>query len=157
MKIKVKRSITDGIFIVSKKEITKYIKSLKLKSIHVINPNSSFDNYDYTLENALKKIDEADSLAVLTGSASKNNLEHNLSIVKDDNLLLFDIGGVEDKLNIAELTKEEIKVFFDDLLKTNSRRKLNLCDNENCYRRRTNGSKYCQHCIDKHKKVNDKS
>ena len=153
MKIKVKRSITEGVFVVNKEEVTKYIKSLKFKSIHVINPDSSlFVNYDHTVENALIKINEADSLAVLTGNASRNNLEHNLSVVKDNKLLLFDIGNVEKDLDITELTNEEIKVFFDDLLKTNSRKKLDLCDNENCYRQRKNGSKYCQHCTNKHKK-----
>ena len=153
MKIKVKQSVTEGVFLVEKKEIVKYLKGSSLKSIHVINPNSSlFANYDYTVENALKKIDEADSLAVLTGKASTNNLEHNLSVVKDDKLLLFNIGNVEKDLDIIELSEDEIKEYFDSLLKTNSRKKLDLCDNENCYRRRKNGSKYCQHCIDKHKK-----
>ena len=153
MKIKVKRSITEGVFLVDKKEITKYIKESDLESIHVINPNSSlFTNYDYTIENTLKKIDEADSLAIVIGKASRNNLGHNLSVVKGNTLLLFNIGDVEEKLNITELSEKEIKEYFDLLLKTNSRKKLDLCENDGCYRRRRNGSKYCQHCIDEYKK-----
>lgn len=150
MKIKVKRSFTEGVFLVEKKEITKYINASKLKNIHVINPNSSlFANYDYTIENALKKIDEADSLAIVTGRAAKNNLDHNLSVVKNDSLLIFNIGDVEKKLIVKELSEEEIKEFFDSLLKTNSRKKLDLCDNDECYRKRRSGSKYCQVCSDK--------
>ena len=153
MKIKVKRSITEGVFLVDKKEITKYIKESDLESIHVINPNSSlFTNYDYTIENTLKKIDEANSLAIVIGKASRNNLGHNLSVVKDNTLLLFNIGDVEEKLSITELSEKEIKEYFDPLLKTNSRKKLDLCENDKCYRRRRNGSKYCQHCIDEYKK-----
>lgn len=153
MKIKVKQSFTEGVFLVEKKEIVKYIKGSKLESIHVINPNSSlFENYDHTIENALEKINEADSLAVLAGRASSNNLEHNLSVVKNNKLLLFNIGDVEKDLDIIELTEDEIKEHFDFLLKTSSRKKLDLCDNENCYRERRNGSKYCQACSDKFKK-----
>ncbi len=153
MKIKVKRSITDGVFLVDKKEVIKYIKSSDLKSIHVINPNSSlFANYDYTIENALKKIDEADSLAIVAGKASANNLEHNLSVVKNNELLIFNIGDVEKDLSITELSEEEIKEYFDSSLKTNSRKKLDLCEKDKCYRRRKNGSKYCQVCSDKFKK-----
>jgi hypothetical protein len=155
MKIKVKRSITEGVFLVDKKEITKYIKDSDLKSLHVINPNSSlFTNYDCTVENALKKIDEADSLAIVTGRAAENNLGHSLSVVKNDDLFLFNIGDVAEKLSITELSEKEIKEYFDSLLKTNSRKKLDLCENDNCYRRRKNGSKYCQHCADEHKKIN---
>ena len=152
MKIKVKRSFTEGVFLVEKKEITNYIKSSDLKSVHVINPNSSlFENYDYTIENALKKIDEADSLAIVTGKASANNLEHNLSVVRKNELLIFNIGDVEKDLSITELSEKEIKEYFDSLLKTNSRKKLDLCENDECYRRRRNGSKYCQVCLDKFK------
>ena len=153
MKIKVKRSITEGVFLVKKEEITKYIKASGLKSLHVINPNSSvFTNYDCTIENTLKKIDEADSLAIVTGKASANNLEHNLSVVKNDELLIFNIGDVEKDLDITELSEEEIKKYFDSLLETNSRKKLDLCENDECYRQRRNGSKYCQACSDKFKK-----
>ena len=157
MKIKVKRSFTEGVFTVDKKEITKYIKDSDLKSIHVINPDSSlFENYDYTIENALEKINDSDSLAILTGKASSNNLEHNLSVVKNDKLLIFNIGNVEKDLDIVELSEEEIKKYFDSLLVGNSRKKLGLCENEDCYRKRENGSKYCQVCSDKFKEKNEK-
>lgn len=156
MEIKVKRSITEGVFLVDKKEITKYIKDSGLKKIHVINPDSSlFANYDYTIENALEKINEADSLAVVIGRAAANNLDHNLSVVKGGALLLFNIGDVEKNLNIVELSEKEIKEYFDSLLKTNSRKKLDLCESDECYRKRRNGSRYCQVCSDKFKKADN--
>ena len=151
--MKVKRSFTEGVLLVEKKEITNYIKDSDLKSIHVINPYSSIAaSYDYTIENALEKINDSDSLAILTGKASSNNLEHNLSVVKNDKLLIFNIGNVEKDLDIVELSEKEIKEHFDSLLVSSSRKKLGLCDNKDCYRKRRNGSKYCQSCSDKFKK-----
>lgn len=156
MEIKVKQSITEGVFLVDKKEVTKYIKDSGLEKIHVINPNSSlFANYDYTIENALEKINEADSLAIVIGRAAENNLGHSLSVVKNNALLIFNIGDIEEKLSITKLSEKEIKEYFDPLLKTNSRKKLDLCENDGCYRRRRSGSKYCQHCADKYKENNE--
>lgn len=153
MKIKVKRSFTEGVFTVEKEEVIKYIKSSGLKSIHIINPSSSlFTNYDCTTENTLKKVRDADLLAIVIGRAAANNLDHNLSVVKNDELLIFKIGDVEKDLDIIELSEEEIKKHFDPLLKTNSIKKLGLCENDGCFGKRRNGSKYCQVCSDKFKK-----
>ena len=154
MKIKVKKSMSEeGIFLVEKKEIKKYIKALGVKTMHVINPNSSLAvSYDYTIENVLKAVDESDRLALLTGTASKNNLGHNLSIVKKDLLLMFNIGEIEKDLEISDMDDKDEKNYFDNLLKIYSKKKIDMCSNDGCYRKRRHGSKYCQKCSDKFKR-----
>ena len=106
MKIKVKKEGRENIFLVTKEDITKYIQKKKLKTIHnftCIGNSSIITGADYDTKSVLQNIDTAERLAILIGSAQSENMNHALAVIKNNKLLIFDIGKItEDNLEILE-------------------------------------------------------
>ena len=99
-KIKVRREGRDGIYLVDKKEIKRFIIKAGFKKIHNLSQTLTGANIitgaNYSVRDVLKDIDKADSVAVLTGGARKNNLNHSLSVIVGGGLEMFDIGEITD-------------------------------------------------------------
>ena len=102
MKITVEREGRDEIFLPEKESLKTWIKSKKFKHIHNFLPNGSmFLGADHAVKSVLENIEEADRLGILIGAAQSNNMGHALAVIKDEKLLMFDIGKLsEDDLEI---------------------------------------------------------
>jgi len=101
--IKVTKEGREGIFLVTKEEITKYIVENNLNNIHNLRGGGMvLIGCDWSQDSVLEQIANSDKRALLTGDALANNLGHSLAVITGNNLQMFDIGDVSDKLEIIE-------------------------------------------------------
>ena len=97
-KIKVKKEGREGVYLVEKEEIKRFIKLEKLKTIHSFIPSSfMMIGADHDIKSVLTDIDNAERIGILTGKAQIGNLGHALSIISNNKLELYDIGKITDK------------------------------------------------------------
>ena len=104
MKIKVKKEGRDNIFIPEKKSLKEFIINKGFKQIHNYIPSGNlvFDD-DCDVESVLKHIDKAKEVRIFIKDAMKQNLNHALSLIIDNNFCLFDIGKItKNNLEIIE-------------------------------------------------------
>ena len=95
MKLKVKPEGRENIFLVSKGDITDWLKSKKLKHIHNYIPSSLMVlGADHEIKSVLEDIKTAERIAILIGEAQSNNLGHALAIIRNNKLYMFDIGKI---------------------------------------------------------------
>jgi len=100
-KIKVTKEGRENIYIPEKESLKAFIKGLSVEEIHIfIQSGDIFDiliGADLETKSVLEEIDEADNIAILTGERQKHNFGHALSIIKGDDLRMFDIGEITEK------------------------------------------------------------
>jgi len=98
MRIKVKPEGRKDIYLPDKKSLKQFIKSKKLKAIHNFKTNSSMLlGADHDVKSVLEDIDNADRIAILTGNKMKQNFNHALSVIKNNQMQMFDIGEITEK------------------------------------------------------------
>jgi len=98
MQIKAKKEGRDGIYIPEKESLKDFIKNLGIKKIHNFIPSRMMMlGADHSLESVLIDIDNSDRLAILTGNNFRNNMNHALSIIKNNKMEMFDIGEIKDQ------------------------------------------------------------
>ena len=99
MKIKVKKEGREGVYLVEKEEIKKYLKNEGYEMIHnyPAPTGGMLIGADHSLESVLEDIDKSERIAILTGSAGLNNMGHSLSVIIENKLELFDIGEITEK------------------------------------------------------------
>ena len=96
--MEVKKEGRKGIYIIEKDEIKKYLKKKKFKKIHNFMPNSSMlIGADHNIKSVLEDIDNSERIAILTGEAYSNNVNHALAIIINNKLNMFDIGEISIK------------------------------------------------------------
>ena len=101
--IKVTKEGREGVFLVTKEEITKYIVENNLDNIHNFRGGGMMMiGCDCSQDSVLEQIANSDRIGLLTGDALANNLGHSLAVIIGNNLQMFDIGDVSDKLEINE-------------------------------------------------------
>ena len=59
---------------------------------------------DWHKSEVIERVKKADKIAVLTGSAQKHNLGHALSVIIDNQLLMFDIGELTESDLLITIT-----------------------------------------------------
>ena len=103
MKIKAEKEGRVGIYIPEKESLKAWIKAKKWKHIHNFMPCSSMMlGADHDVKSVLKDIENADRLAICTKESGSENMGHELAVIKEEKLELFDIGAITD--NDLQLT-----------------------------------------------------
>jgi len=95
-KLNVKPEGRDGIYIVEKDEIKKWLNESSFETIHNIpaGSNGMLIGADHTLESVISDIDKSKQIAILIGSACSQNLGHSLAMIINNKLQMFDIGNI---------------------------------------------------------------
>ena len=93
MKIKVKPEGREGVWLPEKDSLVDFLLNYECDYIHNIDPNSNLMlGADHSKESVIDDVNNAESLALLTGASYRNNMGHALSVIKDNRLHMFDIG-----------------------------------------------------------------
>lgn len=96
-KIKVKPEGREGVYLVSKKEITKFVKNLEVDTIHhFFGGSSMFIGADHKKSSVLEDIEKSERIAIVTDKAGSMTIGHMLSVIIDNKLNMFDIGEIKD-------------------------------------------------------------
>lgn len=100
MKIKVKPEGRENIYIPEAESLKAWIKSKKFKQIHNFIPGGfMIIGADHDVKGVLQDIDNAERLALTLGG---QNMGHELAIITDNKLEVYDIG----KLTLEDLEIE---------------------------------------------------
>lgn len=102
-KITVEPEGRDGIWLAHRDSLKAYIESKGWEYVHNFMPSDMglVLNADHEVAGVLRDIDRADKVAVLTGEARRENLNHALALIMPpegplpERLAMFDIGDVE--------------------------------------------------------------
>ena len=106
MKILATKEGRDGVWNVEKNNIIAWLKENELEVIHnFILGRSSFIGADCDKESVIEKINHAERVAVLTGKAKQQNMNHALAVVEYNKLYVFDIGDINDS-DIEDVTPQ---------------------------------------------------
>ena len=107
MKILAKKEGRDGIWSVEKNNIIAWLKENELEVIHNFTPSGGglIIGADWDKESVIGKINNAESVAVLTGKAKQNNMGHALSVIEDNKIYIFYIGDINDS-DIEDVTPQ---------------------------------------------------
>lgn len=102
LKIKVKPEGREDIYIPEKESLKAWIKSKGFKQIHNFIPGGMmFIGADHSVESVLEDIDKGERVALVTGQHSGANIGHELAIIYNNKLEVYDIG---------KITKEDIEL-----------------------------------------------
>ena len=102
MKISVTPEGRKGVWIAEKVSVVDFLREYEDSEIHNIMPGKIMLGADWSKASVIKKVQAAERLAVLTGDALRHNMRHALSVIVDNELLMFDIGEItESNLLVA--------------------------------------------------------
>lgn len=102
MKIKVTPEGRDGVWIADKDSVVDFLHDYEAEQIHNFIPGGgAMLGCDWDKKSVISKTKEAERIAVLTGDSFRHNLRHALSVIVDNELMMFDIG---------ELTESDLLV-----------------------------------------------
>lgn len=108
MRIEVTPEGRDGVWIPNKDSLVKFLENYNDKFIHSFITGPVMMGVDRSTESVIKDVGSADRLAILTGESFKGNMRHSLSVIKNKELEIFDIGEItENDLNILETVDEK--------------------------------------------------
>ena len=107
MKILAKKEGRDGIWSVEKNNIIAWLKENELEVIHNFTPSGGglIIGADWDKESVVEKINNSEGVAVLTGKAKQQNMNHALAVIVDNKLYVFDIGDINDS-DIEDVTPQ---------------------------------------------------
>lgn len=94
MQIKVKEEGREGIYLPDKESLIAFIKSKNFEQIHNFIPGPVMLGADHSVESVIEAIKSCDRIAVLLGSAYRNNMNHALSVIHGLNMEMYDIGEI---------------------------------------------------------------
>jgi len=102
MKIKVTEEGREDIYVPEKESLKAWIISKKFKQIHnLILGGLMFIGADHDVKSVLEDIDNAESLGLTIGKNSAMQMGHELAIIRNNKLEVYDIGN---------LTKEDLDI-----------------------------------------------
>ena len=106
MKILATKEGRDGVWSVEKNNIIAWLNQNEIESIHNFIPSGGlFIGAGWDKESVIGKINNAESVAVLTGKAKQNNMGHALSVIEDNKIYIFYIGDINDS-DIEDVTPQ---------------------------------------------------
>ncbi len=98
MQIQVKPEGRENIYLPEKESLKDWITSKRFKQIHNFIPSTfGVIGADHETKSVLEDIDQAERIAILTGSAQRNNMRHALSIIKNNKMQMYDIGEITEQ------------------------------------------------------------
>lgn len=84
----------DGIYLVDKVPLKKWLKAKGFKTIHNFIPNGMMMiGADHDIKSVFEDIDNSERIAILTGSNA--NMGHELAIIRNNQLECYDIGTIK--------------------------------------------------------------
>jgi len=102
MKIKVTPEGREDIYIPDNESLKEWIKFKGFKQIHNFIPGGMmFIGADHSVESVLEDIDNAERVALVTGKHSGQNIGHELAIIRNNKLEVYDIG---------KITKDDLEI-----------------------------------------------
>lgn len=102
MKIKVTPEGRKGVWIAEKDSVVDFLREYEGEQIHNYMPGQIMLGADWDKASVIKKVHDAERLAVLTGESLQHNMRHALSVIVSNELLMFDIGEItESNLLVA--------------------------------------------------------
>jgi hypothetical protein len=102
-KLEVKKEGREGVYLVEKETLKKWILAKKFKQIHnFISSGGMVLGADHDVKSVLKDIDNAERLGILDEERAGQNMGHSLSIIKNEKLECYDIG---------KITSEDLIIF----------------------------------------------
>ncbi len=103
MQIEVTPEGRDGVWLAEKQSVIDFLNKYKEDQIHNFLPGRIMMGADWDKQAVIESVIDAERIAILTGESLKHNLRHALSVIKNNKLLMFDIGDItEDNLNKGE-------------------------------------------------------
>ena len=94
-KIKVKPEGREDVWLIEKEEAIKLIRKFPAKEIHNFIATRNLPiGCNWKKSSVIKTIKQAESIGILTGMKRRNNLNHSLSVIKDNKLYMFNIGEI---------------------------------------------------------------
>ena len=94
MKLKVRPEGREGVWIIEKTDLIKWLMRYKEKQIHCFLGSIGAD---WQKKNVIDHIKESDRNAILTGDSQKNNLCHAVSSIRGNTRYMFDIGEITEE------------------------------------------------------------
>ena len=99
MKLKVKPEGREGVWLAEKEDVVDFLLQYEEDTIHNFIPGCGMMlGADWDKEGVIRKVNEAERIAILTGDPFKSNMRHALSVIADNELFMFDIGDIENDL-----------------------------------------------------------
>ncbi len=93
MKIKVTPEGRNGVWIADKDSVVDFLCDYEKEEIHNYIPSGGVMlGCDWDKKSVIEKTKEAERVAILTGDAFRHNMRHALSVIVDNELIMFDIG-----------------------------------------------------------------
>lgn len=104
MKISVTPEGREDIYIPNKESLKRWIKYKKFKQIHNFIAGGMMIGADHDVDSVLEDIDGAETIALVTGKNSGQNFGHELAIITNNKLNVYDIGKItKDDLSINDV------------------------------------------------------
>ena len=94
--IKVKPEGRDGVWLPDEDSLIAYIGELDEPIHNFIVSSTTFIGADWPKDGVIRFIQQADKLGLLTGESFRVNMHHALSVIKDEQLYMFDIGEINE-------------------------------------------------------------
>ena len=92
----------DGIWIPDRSQLERWLRK-HTDPIHCFIPSGPMViGADWEPTEVADKAAVAERVALLTGASRKENLNHALAVIADNELFMFDVGSVEDVIKAAE-------------------------------------------------------
>ena len=97
MKIKAMPEGREGVWLINKFDMARWLEELPYKQVHCYLPTmSTLIGADWKKAEVIGLILMSDRIAVLTGVFRKHNMNHSLSVIVKNKLYIFDIGEITD-------------------------------------------------------------
>ena len=94
-KIKVKPEGREGVWLAEKESVVDFLLDYEFDKIHNMIPTGSMMlGADWSKESVIEEVERSERVAIMTGEASKHNLNHSLSVISKNELYIFDIGEI---------------------------------------------------------------
>lgn len=104
MKIKCTPEGRPEIYIPEKESLKSWIKEKGFKSIHHFSTGGMMIGADHDVDGVLEDIDKGERVALVTGKQAGINFGHELAIISNNKLELYDIGKItEEDIELLEV------------------------------------------------------
>ena len=112
MRLKVKAEGRADIYTCKKADIIEWLEDSDFKLIHNYISAMVMLGCDWTKADVVRKIEESQRIAILTGESQQHNLRHALSVIVQNELFMFDIGEIKEsdlEIELAKAVGEAVK------------------------------------------------
>lgn len=99
--MKVTREGREGIYLVGKVELVEFLEQSQQEQIHCyLGRPPMLIGADWEKASVIEEVRNSERLAILMGSARRNNFGHALALVKNNQLEMFDLEIKEEELEV---------------------------------------------------------